>query len=285
MMAPPVCVPPYPEDLTAGSIQVEDVSFEVRAGEILGIAGVEGNGQTQLVEAIVGLRKPLAGRIWITGIPGIPCETTHLSPRQITELGVAHIPEDRQREGLVTSFPVADNLVLNTYYQPPFAHGPFIDEEMIQKYALKLVQEFDVRTPSIFTQAGMLSGGNQQKTVVAREFSRPIKLLVAAQPTRGLDVGSIEFIHRQIVQKRDGFPAGEKCAILLVSADLDEIISLSDRIAVMYRGRILEVLDQKTATRERLGLLMAGITPPPASGAPGTQPGLPGPGLPGKHRF
>ncbi|MBC7223878.1 MAG: ATP-binding cassette domain-containing protein, partial [Anaerolineae bacterium] len=220
-----------------------------RAGEVLGIAGVQGNGQTELVEALTGLRPVEAGQVLISGV-----DVTNASPRKIMEQGVAHIPEDRREHGLVDAYPVADNLVLCSYYQPPFARGILLNERAIEEYANRLVQEFDIRTPSIYTNGGSLSGGNQQKVVVAREFSRPIKLLIAAQPTRGLDVGSIEFIHQQIVRKRD-----EGCAVLLVSAELDEIMSLSDRIAVMYKGQILATLDAAKATREQVGLLMAGV--------------------------
>ncbi len=230
---------------------VRDLSLEVRAGEILGIAGVQGNGQTELVKAITGLRAVESGQIIIESV-----DSTHSTPRRITELGVAHIPEDRNRDGLVGPFPVLDNLVVNTYYREPFAHGIRIDEQAIQKNAEGLVAEYDIRTPSIFTHASSLSGGNQQKAIVAREFSRPIKLLVAAQPTRGLDVGSIEFIHRQIVRKRD-----DGAAVLLVSAELDEIMSLSDRIAVMYDGQIVATMDASKADRHTLGLLMAGARP------------------------
>ncbi len=242
---------------------VQGVSFEVRAGEILGIAGVQGNGQTELVEAITGLRQTIAGKITILGK-----DVTNASPREIIDLGVGHIPEDRTHDGLVLSYPIVNNVILNTYYKPPFARGIQLNEEEIVKYASKLVHEFDVRTPSIWVEAGNLSGGNQQKVIVAREFSRPISLLVAAQPTRGLDVGSIEYIHKRIIEKRD---AG--CAVLLVSSELDEIMVLSDRIAVMFRGRIVEILPAEEATREELGLLMAGIRPeehakPPAKERP-----------------
>ncbi|MDW8325389.1 MAG: ABC transporter ATP-binding protein [Anaerolineales bacterium] len=229
---------------------VNNVSFEVRAGEILGIAGVQGNGQTELVEVLTGLRTPTAGRIIIGNI-----ELNHATPRDFTLAGIAHIPEDRHRYGMVLQYTVADNMVLNTYFQPPYAHGLQLNFAAVAEHAKKLVKAFDVRTPSIATRAGALSGGNQQKVVVAREVSRPIRLLIASQPTRGLDVGSIEYIHRQIVAKRD---AG--CAVLLVSAELDEIMALSDRIAVMYKGQILATLDAAQATREQLGLLMAGIT-------------------------
>lgn len=233
-----------------GHLAVNRLSLQVHAGEVLGIAGVQGNGQTELVEAINGLRPVVNGRVCIAGQP-----TTTSSPRTINELGVAYIPEDRKGTGLVLSYPIVDNLVLSTYYRSPFAKGMRILANTIEQQARKLVKEFDIRTPSIWTSAGSLSGGNQQKIIVAREFSRPIKLLVASQPTRGIDVGSIEFIHRSIIQQRD-----EGVAVLLVSAELDEVMALSDRIAVMYKGKILAVLPQAQATRDQLGLLMAGIT-------------------------
>ncbi len=232
-----------------GAAVVNDVSLQVCAGEVLGIAGVQGNGQTQLVEALTGLRRIESGKVTIQGQ-----DMTHATPRAITETGTAHVPEDRQRDGLVLSFPVEDNLVMNTYYVPPFAKGIVLRQEEIEKAAQERVGLFDVRTPSIFVPASNLSGGNQQKVIVAREFSRPIKLLIASQPTRGLDVGSIEYIHRRIIEKRD-----EGCAVLLVSPELDEILSLSDRIAVMYKGQILAVMPAGEATKEGLGLLMAGI--------------------------
>ncbi len=227
---------------------VNGVSLEVRAGEILGVAGVQGNGQTELVEVLTGLRPATEGHIWIKGV-----ETTHASPRQIIELGVAHVPEDRQQDGLVLSYPLYDNLILCTYYRPPFARGVLVNEEAIFKRAAELVDTFDIRTPTIALPTKNLSGGNQQKVIVARELSRPISLLIAAQPTRGLDVGSIEFIHKRLVEKRD-----EGTAVLLVSAELDEIMSISDRIAVMYEGEILALVEADEATREELGLWMAG---------------------------
>lgn len=228
---------------------VDGVSFEVRAGEVLGIAGVQGNGQTELVEALTGLRPAQSGRVAL-----LDREITHSSPRQITETGSAHVPEDRQRDGLILDFPIADNLILNTYYQPPFSRGAVLNGPEILRHANELIQEFDIRTPGAFTTAGSLSGGNQQKLIVAREFSRPIKLLIASQPTRGLDVGSVEYIHGRIIQKRD-----EGCAVLLVSSELDEVMGLSDRIAVMYRGEIVDILQADEATKEGVGLLMAGI--------------------------
>jgi len=233
------------------NVAVDDISFEVRSGEILGIAGVQGNGQTELVEALTGLRSVTSGEISL-----LEHEIANSSPRKITELGCAHVPEDRQEDGLILDFPVADNLVLNTYYQPPFSKGPVLQENVIQETANQLIKQFDIRTPNAFVEAGSLSGGNQQKVIVAREFSRPIKFLVASQPTRGLDVGSIEYIHHRIVQKRD-----EGCAVLLVSTELDEIMGLADRIAVMYRGKIISILPAKGATKEDVGLLMAGIQP------------------------
>jgi len=228
---------------------VDGVSLSVRAGEILGVAGVQGNGQTELTEALTGLRRVAEGRVTILGH-----DTTHASPRQVVEVGVAHVPEDRHKHGLVLAFPVRDNLVLCSYYRSPFAKGIELDFPVIEQQAEELVNTFDIRTPSIQTSAGSLSGGNQQKVIVARELARPVKLLIASQPTRGLDVGSIEFIHGRIVEARDN-----GAAVLLISAELDEIMSLSDRIAVMYKGRILDTLDAQAATREQLGLLMAGI--------------------------
>ena len=228
---------------------VADVSFDVRAGEVLGIAGVQGNGQTELVQAITGLRTPQSGKIELLGQ-----DITHATPRQITELGSAHVPEDRQQDGLILPFSVADNLVLNSYYRPPFIKGVVIQKKAIQENANTLIREFDIRTPSANVNVGTLSGGNQQKVIVAREFSRPIKLLVASQPTRGLDVGSIEYIHKRIIEKRDS-----GTAVLLISTELDEIMELADRIAVMFRGRIVTILPAEQATKEDVGLLMAGV--------------------------
>jgi general nucleoside transport system ATP-binding protein len=231
-----------------GHIAVKGVDLEVRAGEIVGVAGVQGNGQRELVEALTGLRPVEGGRFWIG-----ESENTNFKPRQITEEGVAHIPEDREKHGLVMAYSVADNMVLNNYYQSPFASGVIMHQDEIDEQAEQLVAEYDVRTPSIHTPASKLSGGNKQKVIVAREFSRPTKLLIAAQPTRGIDVGSIEFIHNQIVEQRD---AG--AAVLVVSAELDEILSLSDFVAVMFDGRVVDVLPIEEATREKVGLLMAG---------------------------
>ncbi len=230
-------------------IMVEGVSFEIRAGEILGLAGVQGNGQTELVDAITGMRRPTSGSIRLLG------ETvTYATPRKFTEMGSAHVPEDRQKDGLVLSFSIADNLILNTYYKEPFARGVIRQEKAILANAERLIEQFDVRTPGPLIHVGALSGGNQQKVIVARELSRPIKLLVASQPTRGLDVGSIEYIHSQIVKKRD-----EGCAVLVASSELDEIMELSDRIAVMYRGKIIAIVNAGEVTKQEVGLLMAGV--------------------------
>lgn len=240
------------------NLAVNDVSFDVRAGEVVGIAGVQGNGQTELAQALTGLRTVEGGRVTVLGH-----DTTRATPRQLFELDVAHVPEDRQADGLVLSFPVEDNLVLNEYYRPPFARGIVLQFDAMQKAAEERVQEYDVRTPSIYIKAANLSGGNQQKVIVAREFTGPIKLLVASQPTRGLDVGSIEYIHSRIIAKRD-----EGAAVLLISNELDEIMSLSDRIAVMYKGQIIDTVSADETTKEQLGLLMAGVHPDDKAHAP-----------------
>lgn len=231
-----------------GHTAVDGVSFEVRSREILAIAGVQGNGQTELVEAITGLRPLVSGRMELEGK-----DVTGSSPRQLFNLGVAHVPEDRQADGLVVQFPIRDNMFLNTYRQPPYARGIAVNREAVRESAEKLVKEFDIRTPSIDNPASTLSGGNQQKVIVAREFTHSNTLLIASQPTRGLDVGSIQYIHARIVSKRD-----EGAGVLLVSSELDEIMALADRIAVMYQGKVVGILDRDDATREQLGLLMAG---------------------------
>jgi ABC-type uncharacterized transport system ATPase subunit len=229
---------------------VDGVDLEVRAGEIVAIAGVQGNGQTELVEAITGLRRIDAGEMTIGGH-----SIEKSSPRQVSDLGVAHIPEDRGRDGLIAYMTIAENYILDTYHRAPYSkHGVF-DLKAVNEGAAKGVKDFDIRTPSIFTMATSLSGGNQQKVVVAREFSVPVQLVIAAQPTRGLDVGSIEYIHRRIIEQRD---AG--AAILIVSTELDEVLAVADRIAVMFEGRIVGILDDDDATYENLGLLMGGAT-------------------------
>ena len=230
-----------------GTVVVNDCSFQVRAGEILGIAGVAGNGQDELVEALTGLRRTRAGRATLSGT-----EVNNRSARELSGRGLAYIPGDRQRYGLVLPYPVEDNLILTRYHQQPFSRFGVVDAGAISRNAAERIPEFDIRTPSGTVPASTLSGGNQQKIIVAREFSRPIVLLLADQPTRGLDVGSIEFIHKQIVAKRD---AG--AAVLLVSAELDEVLELADRIGIMYRGRLVATLDAAGAEKEKVGLIMA----------------------------
>ncbi len=229
---------------------VRGVSFEVRAGEVLGVAGVQGNGQTELAEALTGLRHPKSGHVWLAGV-----DVTGKTSRPLIEKGMSHIPEDRQRHGLVMAYPVADNMVLCNYYVPPFARYAMIQNQAVDQNARKLIEQFDVRTPSPYVRASKLSGGNQQKVIVARELSREVKLLIANQPTRGLDVGSIEYIHHEIVDMRD-----KGAAVLLISAELDEIMALSDRITVMYRGQIVATVQADQVSRAELGLYMAGST-------------------------
>jgi simple sugar transport system ATP-binding protein len=231
-----------------GRIAVEGVSLEVRAGEIVCIAGVQGNGQTELIEAITALRPVVSGGIRLLGR-----NVTADKPRSVLRAGVGHVPEDRQRDGLIVSFSIADNLVLNTFDQPPFARWLIRDTNEVRTAAQERAEAFDIRTWTVEQAVATLSGGNQQKVIVAREFSRPISLLLASQPTRGLDVGSIEYIHERIVQKRD-----EGVAVLIVSVELDEVFALADRIAVMYAGRIVGIVPARPDLREHVGLLMAG---------------------------
>ena len=227
---------------------VDGVSFTVRDGEVLAIAGVQGNGQTELAEAILGLRKIHSGSIEVAGR-----DLTKSTVREVLEAGLGYIPEDRKKDGLVGDFTIAENLMLDGSYGAPFAKGFQIDFAARDRIADELIEEFDIRTPSATTLAKQLSGGNQQKVVVARELSRELKVLVASQPTRGVDVGSIEFIHEQIIAARD---AGK--TVVIISTELDEVLALADRIAVMYRGKIVGIVDAKT-TREKLGKMMAGI--------------------------
>jgi len=228
---------------------VKDLSLEVHAGEILGIAGVEGNGQRELVEAICSMRSRLSGEVIVKGQ-----EIPNLNPRAAHLAGVSHIPEDREKHGLVTSYSIADNLVLNRFDQAPFAKGWIRNLEEVADNGEVLVEKFDIRAPNADLSAGSLSGGNKQKVVVARELSQQLDVVVAAQPTRGVDVGSIEFIHKQLIAARD---AG--AAVLLVSAELDEILSLADRIAVISNGKIVAIFSSKEADRNTIGRLMAGL--------------------------
>jgi simple sugar transport system ATP-binding protein len=230
-------------------LSVKGVDLQLHKGEILGVAGVEGNGQRELVEAICGMRHREAGTVLINGVA-----TKDMHPHAVHEAGISHIPEDREKHGLVSNYTIADNLVLNQFDQAPFAKGWIRDLNEIAKNAIATVEKFDIRTPSAFNTAGSLSGGNKQKVVVARELSEELPVLVAAQPTRGVDVGSIEFIHNQLISARD-----KGAAVLLVSAELDEILSLSDRIAVMSDGKIVAIVDSKDADRNYIGRLMAGL--------------------------
>ena len=226
---------------------VSGLGFEVREGEIYGLAGVEGNGQRELVEAIAGMRPVSGGAIELDGV-----DLAGASPRKVHEMGVGHVPEDRNKHGIVGSFTIADNLVLNTYHRRPFVRRRIRQLKDVDDQARELVKRYDVRTPGIDVPVQNLSGGNQQKVIIARELSGEPRVLMVAQPTRGLDVGSIEFIHRRIVEMRD---AG--AAVLLVSAELDEIFTLADRIGVLFRGGIVGEFDRADATRSTVGLLMA----------------------------
>jgi simple sugar transport system ATP-binding protein len=231
-------------------IAVDGVSLTVRAGEVVGIAGVQGNGQSALIQAITGLHDPASGQILFDGT-----DITHLGPRARHRMGMAHIPEDRQRMGLVAEFTVAENMVLDSYYSDRFSRGPQVRWDAVNAWSADAALDFDVRTPSIFAQAGHLSGGNQQKLIVARELARDTKLVIAAQPTRGLDVGSIEYIHGRLMAAR-----AEGDGVLIMSSELDEILALSDRIVVMFKGRIVAEFDASAGPPEKgaVGLAMAG---------------------------
>jgi simple sugar transport system ATP-binding protein len=233
-----------------GAVAVDHLSLQVRSGEVVGIAGVQGNGQSALIEALAGLRHPVAGRVRYDGV-----DITRASPRARHRLGIAHIPEDRQRAGLIGTFTVAENLVLDTYYDDRFSAGPAINWPRVETEAARVAKAFDVRTPSVHAAANHLSGGNQQKLVVARELSRDTRMVIAGQPTRGLDVGSIAYIHERLMAARD-----EGDAILLVSSELDEILAISDRILVMFKGRIVAEFVPHVAPVDKgdIGLAMAG---------------------------
>ena len=231
-----------------GRSLVKNVSFEVRAGEILAVAGVQGNGQSELAESIVGLQEHVTGKIELEGK-----DITKASVRDALHAGIAFVPESREEDGLISSFSIEENLILDLHDLPPYAKGPVISQSVVSTQAEKLVKEFDIRAQSAKDPASSLSGGNKQKVVLARELSRPVKLVVASQPTRGLDVGSIEFVHERIIAERD---AGR--AVLLFSTELDEVSALADRIAVMYRGEFIAIVPADTS-REELGLLMAGV--------------------------
>jgi simple sugar transport system ATP-binding protein len=240
-----------------GRDAVAGVSFSVRAGEILGVAGVQGNGQTELCEALMGLRPVSAGSVRVAGR-----EVTADTTRQRIRSGIGYIPEDRQADGLVADFSVADNLILDVFDRPPYARGIALNLEARRENATARVAQFDVRTTSVDTAAGTLSGGNQQKVILAREFGRELRVLLASQPTRGLDVGSIEFVHRRLIEERD-----KGVAVVIISAELDEVYALADRIAVMYEGRITGFRPPSVPVEE-LGMLMAGATVPPQDAGP-----------------
>ena len=231
---------------------VDGVNLTLHAGEILGIAGVQGNGQTELAEALAGLRPIENGRIEILGHPA-----TGATPRQRMEWGLAHVPEDRAKNGIVKSYSIADNIVLCNYYKPPFAKGGQIRAGAIARQATRLIQEFDIRPANPNYPVGSLSGGNQQKVIMARELSRGARLLIACQPTRGVDIGAIELIHKRIVEARS-----QGMGVLLISSELDEILALADRVAVMFKGNVVETLAIADASRDRLGCLMVGVTQP-----------------------
>ncbi|MCM3315874.1 ABC transporter ATP-binding protein [Rummeliibacillus stabekisii] len=231
-----------------GIDRVKDLSLAVRAGEIVGIAGIDGNGQSELIEAITGLRKVKSGQIALNGK-----DITGKKPRKITESGIGHIPQDRHKHGLVLDFPIGHNIVLQTYYQSPVSKGGIIDYKRVNSIARNIIEEYDVRTPSEMTQARALSGGNQQKAIIGREINRDPDLLIAALPTRGLDVGAIEFIHKRLIEQRD-----KGKAVLLISFELDEVMNVSDNIAVIHDGSIIDTVSPKETTEQELGLLMAG---------------------------
>ncbi|MGI2327172.1 ABC transporter ATP-binding protein [Planococcus sp. YIM B11945] len=231
-----------------GVEKVKNLSLNVRQGEIVGIAGIDGNGQTELIEAITGLRKVKSGNISIHGK-----NITNLKPRQVTEAGVGHIPQDRHKHGLVLDFPIGHNISLQTYYKGPISKSGIIDYDKIDKKALEIIEAYDVRTQGPHTPARALSGGNQQKAIIGREVDRNPELLIAALPTRGLDVGAIEFIHSRLIEQRDNGKA-----VLLISFELDEVMNVSDRIAVIHDGEIVDVVLPEETTEQQLGLLMAG---------------------------
>lgn len=230
---------------------VRNLNLEVKAGEIMGIAGIDGNGQTELIEAITGLRTLESGKITLNGV-----DITKFSVRHKTEAGIGHIPEDRHKHGLVLDYSLAENIVLQTYYMEPFSKNGMLNKEEINNYADRLIEEFDVRSgQGGITKSRSMSGGNQQKAIIAREVDRSPSLLIAAQPTRGLDVGAIEYIHRRLIEERE-----KGKAVLLISFELDEILNVSDRISVIYEGSIVSVKNAKETNENELGLLMAGST-------------------------
>lgn len=238
-----------------GTPGLRGVSLEVRSGEILGIAGVSGNGQRELAESITGLRKVTGGKVFLEGQ-----DITGLAPGEITDRMLSYIPEERMRDGMIHEFNIAENMILREHHKMPYSRYGFLNLYDISKHANDLIKQFQVKTPSHETHARSLSGGNIQKVVLARELSRSPRAIVAAQPTRGLDIGATEYVREQLLQQRR-----QGAAILLISEDLDEILALSDRIAVVYEGQIMDILPRENATPERLGLLMAGVHPEEAT--------------------
>ena len=236
-------------DSDRGTSALRGVDLSVHSGEILGLAGVSGNGQRELAEVITGLRPPSRGKVYLEGE-----EVTEESPSKLTKKKLAYIPEERMKDGMIQEFSIAENTILREHNKRPFAHSGMLNLPIIARYADKLIKRFQVKTPSRETPAKSLSGGNIQKVVLAREISRQPRVLIAAQPTRGLDIGAMEYVHAQLLEERQ-----KGTAILMISEDLDEILGLADRIAVIYEGRIMDIVDAETATAEQLGLLMAGV--------------------------
>jgi simple sugar transport system ATP-binding protein len=236
-------------DNDRGTVGLRGVSFDVHCGEILGIAGVSGNGQRQLAEVITGLRKVTGGKVVLEGE-----DITNMLPAEITARMLSYIPEERMKDGMIKNFSVAENMVLREHHKQPYSRSGFLDLGEIARHSREMIAKFRIKTPSQETLAKNLSGGNIQKVVLARELSREPRVIVAAQPTRGLDIGATEYVRQQIIDQR---LAG--VAIMLVSEDLDEILALSDRIAVMFEGQIMGIVPREEATPEKLGLLMAGV--------------------------
>jgi len=234
-----------------GTPGLRRVSLDVHSGEILGIAGVSGNGQRELAEAVTGLRKVTDGNVILEGE-----EVTNLLPGELTERMLSYIPEERMRDGMIKNFSVAENIILREHHKQPYSRLGFLNLREISRHSEKMIAQFQVKTPSQETLAKNLSGGNIQKMIIARELSRQPRVILAAQPTRGLDIGATEYVRQQLIEQRK-----EGTAILLISEDLDEIFALSDRIAVLYEGQIMDIVPRDEATPEKLGLLMAGVTP------------------------
>ena len=241
------------ENVTCGSDRgtpgLRGISLDVHAGEILGIAGVSGNGQRELAEAVTGLRKVTGGSVTLEGE-----NVTNLLPGELTDRMLSYIPEERMKDGMIKDFSVAENMILREHHKMPYSRSGFLNLGEISRHSAELIKKFQVKTPSQETLAKNLSGGNIQKVVIARELSRSPRVIIAAQPTRGLDIGATEYVRQQLIEQRmDGV------AILLISEDLDEILALSDRIAVIYEGQIMDIVPREEATPEKLGLLMAGV--------------------------